>query len=67
MRDGRSSSGLFVGDDDDEDAMLAAAIEESKRTAQSGHTGAESSQKAREPESLTGGVAAALARLREQG
>lgn len=56
-------------DEDDEEAMLAAAIEESKRTAQRG----ESSHPRRpdegqqEEDGLSGGVAAALAKLRDDG
>jgi DNA excision repair protein ERCC-1 len=45
--------------DAEEEAMLAAAIEESKRTAQQ--------EKARQDEHLSEGVAAALARLRDKG
>ncbi|KAK2004947.1 DNA repair protein rad10, partial [Colletotrichum falcatum] len=48
-------------DEDDEEAMIAAAIEESKRTA-AAHTESEGPRGA----SLPGGVAAALAKLREQ-
>ncbi|KAM5350517.1 hypothetical protein ACJ41O_007022 [Fusarium nematophilum] len=58
----------FMGDTDDEDdeeAMLAAAIEESKRTAQADEV-KRASQADKEGE-LSGGVAAALARLRESG
>jgi len=43
----------------DEEAMIAAAIEESRRTA--------AAQQARRDDQLSDGVAAALARLREQG
>ncbi|KFH40429.1 Mating-type switching protein-like protein [Hapsidospora chrysogenum ATCC 11550] len=62
-------------DDEDEEAMLAAAIEESKRTAQPGSSRkqqqeeqqhAESSQRrGEEGDGLSGGIAAALAKLRE--
>jgi DNA excision repair protein ERCC-1 len=61
-------------DDEDEEAMLAAAIEESKRTAQLGSTQkqpqeeqehAESSRRGEESDGLSGGIAAALAKLRE--
>jgi DNA excision repair protein ERCC-1 len=47
-------------DDDSDDAALAAAIEESKRTAQP-----EPAKKPHEGEDLSGGIAAALAKLRE--
>jgi len=50
---------------DEEDTMLAQAIEESKRTSQP--TQSEPTRNNREPETLSEGVAAALARLREQG
>lgn len=69
-----------LDDDEDEDAMLALAIEESKRTSQPGsatqasktsgpsQTPAQRPQpQAREGTELSGGVAAALAKLREQG
>ncbi|KJZ74589.1 hypothetical protein HIM_05939 [Hirsutella minnesotensis 3608] len=53
----------FMGDSDDEEALVAATIEESRKTAQP--------QGAKPPtqseETLGGGVAAALARLRESG
>ncbi|KAM0286786.1 hypothetical protein ACHAQH_000806 [Verticillium albo-atrum] len=55
-------------DRDDEDAMIAAAIEESKKTAE-----AEASQRtefensSRGPDDLSDGIAAALARLRDGG
>ena len=52
---------------DDEAAMLAAAIEESNKTAQQGPAPSTSPRKTGEPEALSDGVAAALARLREQG
>ncbi|POR37364.1 Mating-type switching protein swi10 [Tolypocladium paradoxum] len=58
----------FLDDMDGEAAMLAAAIEESKKTAQPGGGGP--SQLGRMPEAgdaLSGGVAAALAKLRENG
>ncbi|KAI0129554.1 DNA repair protein rad10 [Xylariales sp. AK1849] len=48
-------------DEDDEDAMLAAAIEESKRTAE-----LEQSSSARREEPLSEGIAAALAKLRDK-
>lgn len=58
---------LDNGDEDDEDAMLAAAIEESKREAQSQNRTAEKAASARREGELSGGVAAALAKLRENG
>lgn len=63
-------------DDDDEAAMLAAAIEESKRMSQpkpqsqatsSTEQHQRSSHSGRDSEALSGGVAAALAKLREKG
>lgn len=59
-------------DDEDEEAMLAAAIEESKRTAPPGNSQQPSQQKqaesqAQDKDSLGGGIAAALAKLREGG
>jgi DNA excision repair protein ERCC-1 len=51
-------------DDDDEEAMLAAAIEESKRTSQPASAAQKSSQ-AGNDDGLSGGVAAALAKLRD--
>ncbi|KAG5980621.1 hypothetical protein E4U55_003826 [Claviceps digitariae] len=58
-------------DDDDmdaEDALLAAAIEESKRTSeQQRGREASGSASAQDGDGLSGGVAAALARLRENG
>lgn len=57
-------------DDDDEAAMLAAAIEESKQTSQpkpQSQAVGSSGRSEREKEDLSGGVAAALAKLREQG
>lgn len=57
-------------DDDAEDALLAAAIEESKRTSQQSG-GPSNSGRVTDPEpkndGLSGGVAAALAKLRENG
>ncbi|KAK1975958.1 DNA repair protein rad10 [Colletotrichum cereale] len=62
-------------DEDDEEAMIAAAIEESKRTVAL-NTGAQTTTQAQaedadgegpKGDSLPGGVAAALAKLREQG
>ncbi|KAK2052063.1 DNA repair protein rad10 [Colletotrichum caudatum] len=63
-------------DEDDEEAMIAAAIEESKRTA-AAHTVAHAQTQVQagiaeddegpKGDSLPGGVAAALAKLREQG
>ena len=68
-----------LDDEDDEDAMLALAIEESKRTSQPSNTGQSSSRQETQPpqksqqtsqtkanDELSGGVAAALARLREK-
>lgn len=52
-------------DEDDEEAMLAAAIEASKKTAQSDE--AKRASQADKDDQLDGGVAAALARLRESG
>ncbi|KAH9907310.1 restriction endonuclease type II-like protein [Xylariomycetidae sp. FL2044] len=52
--------------DDEEEAMLAAAIQESKRTAELERTANERNQ-ARQEDQLSDGVAAALARLREKG
>ncbi|KAG6113514.1 hypothetical protein E4U14_001716 [Claviceps sp. LM454 group G7] len=58
-------------DDDDmdaEDALLAAAIEDSKKTSQQrGSEAASGSAPAPDEDGLSGGVAAALARLRESG
>ncbi|KAM0341877.1 hypothetical protein ACHAPU_009813 [Fusarium lateritium] len=51
-------------DEDDEEAMLAAAIEASKKTAQT-EEASRTSQTA-EDDQLSGGIAAALARLREK-
>jgi DNA excision repair protein ERCC-1 len=53
--------------DDDEEAMLAAAIEESKKTAQPTSISSVSPQKPREPEAISEGIASALAKLRDQG
>lgn len=53
--------------DEEEEAMLAAAIEESKKTAQQTPATSTSTRGSREGEALSDGVAAALARLREQG
>ncbi|KAL2113151.1 hypothetical protein VUR80DRAFT_10028 [Thermomyces stellatus] len=53
--------------DEEEEAMLAAAIEESKKTSQQAPAASASSRKTAGEESLSGGVAAALAKLREQG
>ncbi|KAF4336429.1 DNA excision repair ERCC-1 [Fusarium beomiforme] len=50
-------------DEDDEEAMLAAAIEASKKTAQTEE--ASRASQADKDEELSGGIAAALARLRE--
>ncbi|KAM0426666.1 hypothetical protein ACHAPT_007982 [Fusarium lateritium] len=52
-------------DEDDEEAMLAAAIAESKKTAQADE--AKRASQADKDDQLDGGVAAALARLRESG
>ena len=52
--------------DEEEEAMIAAAIEESKKTAQLASVESVS-RKTGKPEALSGGVAAALAKLREQG
>lgn len=71
------TQGLHDLDDEDEEAMLAAAIEESKRTAQPGQAddgeqrqpsdlGATSQQES-QSRGLSDGVAAALAKLRENG
>lgn len=64
----------FMGDLDDEedDAVVALAIEESKRTAQSEKTAGARQEKqqetrVQEQDDLSGGVAAALAKLREAG
>lgn len=61
-------------DDDDEDAMLALAIEESKKMSQPASMGessrptqSEASQSKSQPDELSGGIAAALAKLRENG
>lgn len=63
-----------LDDDDDEDAMLALAIEESKKMSQPASTAqssratqqqSEASQQRSQPEELSGGIAAALAKLRE--
>ncbi|KAI3320197.1 restriction endonuclease type II-like protein [Xylariaceae sp. AK1471] len=56
--------------DDEEEAMLAAAIEESKKTAAQERMRASdtaSSPTKRKADELSGGIAAALARLREKG
>jgi DNA excision repair protein ERCC-1 len=50
-------------DEDDEEAMLAAAIEASKKTAQTEE--ATRASQTDKDEQLSGGIAAALARLRE--
>ncbi|KAI5459247.1 restriction endonuclease type II-like protein [Mariannaea sp. PMI_226] len=58
----------FMDDDDNEDedeAMLAAAIEESKKTA-AAEAASQTGNGSKDPE-LSGGIAAALARLRETG
>jgi DNA excision repair protein ERCC-1 len=71
------AQGMHDIDDRDEEAMLAAAIEESKRTAQPGQVddreqrqssdpGATSQQES-QSQGLSDGVAAALAKLRENG
>ncbi|KAK5987783.1 Mating-type switching protein swi10 [Cladobotryum mycophilum] len=54
-----------VDDEDDEDAMLAAAIEESKKTSQPVDVRKEELQTGVKDNELSGGVAAALAKLRE--
>ncbi|KAI1208545.1 restriction endonuclease type II-like protein [Annulohypoxylon truncatum] len=53
-------------DEYDEEAMLAAAIEESKKT-MTQEQPSSSTSKAREEEKLSDGIAAALARLRDKG
>ncbi|KAI1815914.1 restriction endonuclease type II-like protein [Poronia punctata] len=56
--------------DDEEEAMLAAAIEESKKTAAEERirsSGATSGPASNKDDELGGGIAAALARLREEG
>lgn len=53
--------------DDEEEAMVAAAIQESKKTAQQAAGESASPRTRGESEALGGGVAAALAKLREQG
>ncbi|VUC23182.1 unnamed protein product [Clonostachys rosea] len=53
-------------DDDEEEAMLAAAIEESRRTAQPGPSvQPQQREQSQDKDHLSGGVAAALAKLRE--
>ena len=69
---GKTPAGQFqlMGDidEDDEEAMLAAAIEESKRTAQPGQDGPPQEEpKTQDNDGLSGGIAAALAKLREGG
>ena len=63
-----------LDDDDDEEAMLALAMEESKKMSQPASTAqssratqqqSEASQQRSQPEELSGGIAAALAKLRE--
>ncbi|KAI1777428.1 restriction endonuclease type II-like protein [Hypoxylon cercidicola] len=55
-------------DEYDEEAAIAAAIEESKKTMAQEHAQASSSaSKAREEEKLSDGIAAALAKLRDKG
>ncbi len=49
--------------EDDEEAMIAAAVEESRQTAQGGKAGSSSKNN----DQLSEGIAAALARLRENG
>ena len=63
-----------IDDEDDEDALLAAAIEESKRTAQPKDSGqsktdgqSSGATESQNQDELSGGVAAALAKLRESG
>ncbi|KAG7123694.1 Mating-type switching protein swi10 like [Verticillium longisporum] len=63
-----------AADEDDEDAMIAAAIEESKITARAEASQrtepsqrTESAASSRAPDELTDGIAAALARLRDGG
>ncbi|KAF3358761.1 hypothetical protein VDGD_10083 [Verticillium dahliae] len=57
-----------AADEDDEDAMIAAAIEESKITARAeASQRTESAASSRVPEELNDGIAAALARLRDGG
>lgn len=65
-----------LDDDDDEEAMLALAIEESKKMSQPASTAqsslpsqqlAEASQNKSRADELGGGIAAALAKLRENG
>lgn len=53
-------------DSDDEDALMAAAISESKRTAEAEASSRQASQAGKGDE-LSGGVAAALAKLRQGG
>ncbi|KAI0116037.1 mating-type switching protein swi10 [Hypoxylon sp. NC0597] len=53
-------------DEYDEEAMLAAAIEESKKTMAQEQT-ASSTSRARDEEKLSDGIAAALAKLRDKG
>ncbi|XDG06318.1 hypothetical protein ABKA04_005933 [Annulohypoxylon sp. FPYF3050] len=63
-------SGDVPVDEYDEEAMLAAAIEESKKTMtqeQTQEQTSSSASKAREEEKLSDGIAAALAKLRDKG
>ena len=57
-----------MDNEDEEEALLAAAIEESKRTAQTGGDApAQPEHTSSANDVLGGGVAAALAKLRENG
>ncbi|KAK6082921.1 DNA excision repair protein ercc-1 [Seiridium cupressi] len=53
---------IWDGDDEDEDAMIAAAIEESKKT-----VALEGASSSRQEDDLSEGIAAALAKLRDKG
>lgn len=57
-----------MDDEDEEEAMLAAAIEESRKTAQPGGGGpSQPDRTSSADDAVSGGVAAALAKLRENG
>ncbi|KAI0894611.1 restriction endonuclease type II-like protein [Annulohypoxylon nitens] len=69
LKEDRRSGDVPV-DEYDEEAMLAAAIEESKKTMtqeQTQEQTSSSTSKAREEEKLSDGIAAALAKLRDKG
>ena len=66
-RDSHSHEAFDVDDEADEEVALAATIAQSKKTAEEEAARREEAPKAPPPEQLSGGIAAALAKLRENG